>query len=404
MTDTDPRRPVVSAPPPARRVPRRKRVIADWRTDPWDDPDTLVEVELDRTRRGSVLGRLFGFGFFVVLAVMILVAGSAGYWVLRQVNPPGDAGAKVNFTINSTDTIDTLAERMQQQGIITNAKVFKEYVKRKGGYTPLVGYYTVRPKDTMGNILAVLRTPPALTFETVTFPEGFTLLDMGKRLANKVPRLNEAKFATAATDGQVRSKFSPEGVSSLEGLIFPDTYQVAGNEDETSVLKRMVDRMERVAVKQGIEKPPFAGFTPYAILTIASIIEKEAKVDADRGKIARVIYNRLALGMSLEIDATLRYGADPNTPFAQLLDVDTPYNSYKHPGLPPTPIANPGAKSISAALNPTPDPALTTCGEKAKECHYLYYVLKDKDTHVFATNVEDHQKNVEAARAAGLLG
>jgi UPF0755 protein len=294
--------------------------------------------------------------------------------------------------------------RLEQQGIITNAKVFKGYVKRKGGYTPLAGYYTVRPKDTMGNVLAVLRTPPALTFETVTFPEGFTLLDMGKRLSTKVTRLNEATFATVATDGQIRSKFSPEGVTSLEGLLFPDTYQVAGNEDERAVAKRLVDRMERVAVKQGIEKPPYAGFTPYQILTIASIIEKEAKVDEDRGKIARVIYNRLALGMNLEIDATLRYGADPGTPFATLRDTDTPYNTYLRRGLPPTPIANPGAKSISAALNPTPDPALTTCGAKAKECHYLYYVLKDKDTHVFATNAEDHDKNVAAAQAAGLLG
>ena len=275
MTDVD-GRPSVSAPPP-RRVPRRKRVVDDWRNDPWDDTADLSAVQLDRSRRGSVIGRVVGFSFLVVLAVMILVAGAVGYWVLRQVNPPGDAGAKVNFTINQGDTIETLAIRLEQQGIITNAKVFKQYVKRKGGYVPLVGYYTVRPKDTMGNILAVLKTPPALTFETVTFPEGFTFQDMGKRLGTKVPRLNVVNFATASTDGQVRSKFEPEGVVSLEGLLFPDTYQVAGNEDETSVVKRMVNRMERVAVKQGIEKVPYPGSetcpisTSYQVLTIASI-------------------------------------------------------------------------------------------------------------------------------------
>ena len=410
MTDVD-GRPSVSAPPPRpRRVPRRKRVVDDWRNDPWDDTSDLSAVQLDRSRRGSVIGRIVGFSFFAVLAVMILVAGAAGYWVLRQVNPPGDAGAKVNFTINQGDTIETLALRLEQQGIITNAKVFKQYVKRKGGYVPLVGYYTVRPKDTMGNILAVLKTPPALTFETVTFPEGFTFQDMGKRLGTKVPRLNVVNFATASTDGQVRSKFEPEGINSLEGLLFPDTYQVAGNEDETSVVKRMVNRMERVAVKQGIEKvPPFAGSEtcpvgPYQVLTVASIIEKEAKTDEDRGKISRVIWNRLALGIKLEVDATLRYGADPATPFAQLRDTDTPYNTYLHPCLPPTPIANPGAKSIAAAVNPAADPPLTACGKVAKECHYLYYVLKDKDSHVFATNVEDHDRNVAAAQAAGLLG
>ena len=123
MTDVD-GRPSVSAPPP-RRVPRRKRVVDDWRNDPWDDTADLSAVQLDRSRRGSVIGRVVGFSFLVVLAVMILVAGAAGYWVLRQVNPPGDAGAKVNFTIIQGDTIETLALRLEQQGIVTNAKVFK---------------------------------------------------------------------------------------------------------------------------------------------------------------------------------------------------------------------------------------------------------------------------------------
>jgi len=208
-----------------------------------------------------------------------------------------------------------------------------------------------------------------------------------------------------ATDpsGKVRSRFEPDDITSLEGLLFPDTYQVAGNENEEAVAKRMIDRMERVATQQGIEKPPFAGFTPYQILIIASIIEKEARVDEDRGKIARVIYNRLGNKMPLEIDATLLYRADPSTPFDQLRKVDTPYNSYLHDGLPPTPIANPGSASIKAALNPTPNPPSSQCTRKDDQCEYLYYVLKDKDHHVFATNKEDHDANVQAARRNGLV-
>jgi UPF0755 protein len=206
-----------------------------------------------------------------------------------------------------------------------------------------------------------------------------------------------------AAAGKVRSRFEPDDVTSLEGLLFPDTYQVAGNENEEAVAKRMIDRMERVATQQGIEKPPFAGFTPYQILIVASIIEREARVDEDRGKIARVIYNRLGNKMPLEIDATLLYRADPSTPFAQLREIDTPYNSYLHGGLPPTPIANPGAASIKAALNPTPNPPSSQCTRKDDPCEYLYYVLKDKDHHVFATNKEDHDANVTAARKAGVI-
>ena len=125
------------------------------------------------------------------------------------------------------------------------------------------------------------------------------------------------------------------------------------------------------------------------------MIEKEAKVATDRPLIARVIYNRLLLGMPLQVDATLRYGQDPSTPFSTLKELDTPYNSYLHTGLPPTPITNPSRASIAAAMNPAPNPDPTTSCQnqdtKKEPCLWLYYVLADKDgRHVFATNEADH--------------
>jgi UPF0755 protein len=383
---------------------RRSNVIDDWSPDPWDDADGLVEVAYERARPSRSVPKVLGFGLLTVAVVAMLMVGGFGFWVIRQVNPTGDPGDKVNFTVNKGDDVDAISTRLERAGIITNAKVFRGYVARKGGLKDLQpGYYTVRPRDSMGNILGTLRTPPALTFEKVTFPEGFTVEAVAKRLSSKVPRLNSTTFQQVASAGKVRSRFEPDDVTSLEGLLFPDTYQVAGNENEEAVAKRMIDRMERVATQQGIEKPPFGGFTPYQILIIASIIEREARVDEDRGKIARVIYNRLGNKMPLEIDATLLYRADPSTPFAQLRDIDTPYNTYMHEGLPPTPIANPGAASIKAALNPTPNPPSSQCTGKDDPCEYLYYVLKDPDHHVFATNKEDHDANVTAARKAGLI-
>lgn len=156
------------------------------------------------------------------------------------------------------------------------------------------------------------------------------------------------------------------------------------------------------------ERAPEIGLTPYQVLVVASLIEREARVPEDRAKIARVIYNRLFLGMPLQIDATLLYQQDPDRPFDELKAIDTPYNTYLYTGLPPTPIANPGRASIQAALNPVANPSLgdPLCKGLAREtpCLYLYYVLTDEDgRHVFAATLEQHEANVQAARDKGLL-
>ena len=172
----------------------------------------------------------------------------------------------------------------------------------------------------------------------------------------------------------------------------------------------MVTLMERVASQESLDtKAAILGRSPYEILIVASMIEKEAKLDEDRPKIARVIYNRLFIDMPLQIDATLYYGKDPATPFPVLREIDTPYNTYMHKGLPPTPIANPGRASIQAALNPAPnpspgDPICQVLPDPTQGCIYVYYVLaNEQGGHAFAVTAEQHQANVDAAAAAGLL-
>jgi UPF0755 protein len=261
----------------------------------------------------------------------------------------------------------------------------------------------------MGNVMVALNTPPLDTYKQVTFPEGYTLAKMGARLNQIMPRLVPADFQAAATDGQIRSKYEPDGTTSLEGLLFPDTYQVSNGESAATVVTHMVSLMERVGGQENIEtKAPLVGMTPYQVLIVASMIEREAKFDVDRAKIARVIYNRLYFNMPLGIDATLFYGQDPNLTFAQLKDLDTPYNTYLHTGLPPTPIANPGRASIEAALNPAQNPSQgdPICVDLPKKtpCVYLYYVLADEDGHhVFSATLAQQQANIDKARAAGVL-
>ena len=330
---------------------------------------------------------------------------------LLRVNPSGDPLAAQLFEVTPTDDLDSISQRLEGLGFVVDASTFRSYVRGEGGLEPSEGFYTIKPRDHMGNILRVLRTPPNQTFHKVTFPEGFTVAQMADRLSTSVPGFEASPFLDRATSdlGTFTSAYLPNGINSLEGLLFPDTYSVAGDVKPAQILLRMIRLMERVGRQEGLDDAPSTiGYTPYQVLTIASMIEREARTAADRPKIARVIYNRLALGMPLEIDATLYYGASTETNFDVLKATDTPYNTYLHTGLPPTPIANPGRASIRAALAPSPNPSASNeaCANipAGSPCLWLYYVLASKDgSHVFATNLADHERNVEAARAAGLL-
>jgi UPF0755 protein len=377
-------------------------VLDDWSTDPWDVPGELYEFEGERPRRNRSPAKIIGFSALILGVVVLLVAGAAGLWLARQLNPPGSAGAPVNFTVNNGDNLDAVSKRLEQAKIITSDWVFRWYVDRKGGLTLQPGYYTLRPHDTMGNILSVLRTPPAETFDNVVFPEGYTVTQIAARLHETVPRLSADAVIKAATDGSIRSKYEPQGINSLEGLLFPAKYQIAGNDTEAKIVQRLEQQMEKVAASEGLDKMSPAD--AYNTLIMASIVEREAKTAADRPLIARVIYNRIFLNMPLQVDATLLYNQDPKTPFDQLKALDTPYNTYLHTGLPPTPIASPGKASIEAVLHPAENPASCPTNKPSEPCVWLYYVLANKDgSHAFATNERDHAANVAKAKAAGLV-
>jgi UPF0755 protein len=389
-----------------RRLERRGR--SDWELDEWDEVGAVPAVEPLR-HQTRIVKWVVWFALALV-AALVIVAGWVGWWYLGQVNPEGDPGPPVPFTVLETDTIDSLATRLETEGLIVDESVFKWYVERKGGLELTPGFYQLPTNDHVGNVLSRLRTPPDQTYLRVTFPEGFTIRQMGERLEDDTPRLTAEGFDEAANSRDVPSAFRPPGESSLEGLLFPDTYQVSNADNEGQVVERMVTLMERVADQENIEeRAAELNRTPYEILIIASMIEKEAKLDEDRAKIARVIYNRLFFGGLLQIDATLYYNESRDTPFPVLRARDTPYNTYLHPGLPPTPIANPGRASIRAALNPAPnppagDPICQDLEDPTRGCVYFYYVLADADGgHAFAVTLEQHEANIERARAAGLL-
>jgi len=380
-----------------------------WAKDRWDDPDLAEAAVVEHSPPPRRIVKWLVFVVSALLIVGLLTAGAVGYWYIRQVNPTGETTEPINFTIVPTDTLESVSVRLQEAGVITNARVFRYYVRSKGGIEFTPGYYELRPRDHMGNLMRVLNTPPAATYKKITFPEGFTVAQMGQRVERDLPPMTAAGFVAATQSLDLRSTLQPLEATSLEGLLFPDTYQVAGNESEVQVVQRMIALMERVGRQEEIERRAAEmQLTPYQVLIVASMIEREAKFDVDRPKIARVIYNRLAAGMPLEIDATLLYGQPPGTHPSAVIDVDTPYNTYMHTGLPPTPIANPGRASIEAALAPSPplgvgDPLCADLVPGVK-CELIYYVVSDEDGHhVFAVTPEQHEVNVQTAREAGLL-
>ena len=337
------------------------------------------------TRRGRiVLG---------TLAVLLVIGLGAGLYLLKQINPSGGPGEKVAVDIVPGTTVSGVATKLEDEGVITSAGIFRLYLKATGDAGSIqAGEYELRKNLSMGDTKAALRRGPSIKFQKLTVPEALTL----EKIADKVgelPGRSRDRFLAAARSGEVRSKYQPPGSTNLEGLLFPDTYLLTDKEDETAIVRRLVNRFDQVADEVGLgtaERPN--GLGAYQLIVAASLVESEAKVDEDRTLIASVISNRLKIGMKLQIDATVLYaiGHKDRVLYSDL-EVDSPYNTYKIDGLPPTPISASGRASLEAMLRP----AQTT---------YLYYVLSDKSgKHAFATTSAEFEALKAEAKRKGLL-
>lgn len=332
----------------------------------------------------------------ILLAVVLaglLVAGLGAVWLARQINPPGGPGAEVEITIPEGSSGAAIGRLLERAGVVTNATVFRLYAEYEGGGPLRAGTYRLRRHDHLHHLLGILEAGQVAPPDRITIPEGFTLAQIAARVGTLQGR-SAARFLAVASSGAVRSSFEPAGSTNLEGLLFPDTYYVTDKDDEATILRRMVEAFDQQATEAGVATLAVGlKVTPYQAIIVASMIEREARVDQDRAKIARVIYNRLARGLPLQVDATVQYALPQ--PKLRLTDADlrtlSPYNTYLIKGLPPTPIASPGRLSIEAALVPTPGP-------------WLYYVLAGADGHhAFAVTDAEFQRLKAAAHRAGLL-
>jgi UPF0755 protein len=248
---------------------------------------------------------------------------------------------------------------------------------------------------SMEEAIAKLSKGPELKFERLTVREGLVLGQIGDAVAELEGRSKEA-FLAALESGSIRSKYQPAGVTKLEGLLLPETYNVEPKDDEAAIATRMVASMDAEADQLGYaEAPAKVGISPYEALIVASLVERETRFDDERAKVAGVIYNRLRRGEPLGIDASIIYALGKSDQrdvrvLLKDLEIDSPYNTYRRKGLPPTPIAAPGRASLEAALNP-------------EKTDFLFYVVTEKDgRHTFAKTLAEHNANIRKAEANGV--
>lgn len=327
----------------------------------------------------------------VIVPLFLLVIAVGWFW--WQLTPPGGSGGKVEVQIARGCGIPCIGDELSRRGVIGPSWVFTVYARLHGDSNFKAGTYELRKNMGVDSAVQTLKKGPHIAYVRLTIPPGFWLKQIAARVG-KLPGLNVENFVEATQNNAVRSAFEPDGVNNLEGLLAPDTYNISAEEDEILVLSTLVQQFDKRALQLGLANANVQGHNAYDIIKVASMIEAEAKYDSDRPLIASVIYNRLARGMPLQIDATLIYArGDPRNRSISEKDkaIDSPYNTYTHTGLPPTPIAAVSSASLKAALQPA-------------STSYLYYVVIDKQGHTaFASTLEEQNHNIEIARQNGAL-
>lgn len=366
-------------------------------TDVHDDlsPDDGFDAEFEElrpeaSRRRKVLITLGG-----VIVVLAVIAGGVGLWAYRQLHPGGSPGAEVVIDVPTGSSNSAIADLLEHKGVVGNALVFKAWLRLKGAEGFQAGQYKMHRNEDADVVLRTLRAGPLQKPSVdLTVLPGQTVRDIPAQILKAIPAFSAEKITQLIAADQDHSLYEPPG-KGLEGFLFPDTYRISEGADEASVLRTMLAQFDKVAAEVGLDQAPaLVGVDPYEALIVASLVEKEAKVDADRSKIARVIYNRLATGTPLGVDATLCYLQDekPCVLHESDLAVSSPYNTRKVAGLPPTPISNVTRASLEAALHPA-------------DGDWIYYVLDPNlpsGQHFFTSSASEFQAAKARCKAAGL--
>jgi UPF0755 protein len=278
-------------------------------------------------------------------------------------------------------TFHDIATQLSGAGIVANGTAFRVYAKLLRADTAAhAGEFRFEPHQTAAQVLSQLESGGAQIAKWVTIPEGFTAAQIAQRL-------QQESFGDASVYERafLHDSIDVDGAKTknLEGFLFPSTYLIPNGATPKTVEEILTAQFRKELPPDAAKKARSHGLTVPQVVTLASLIEREAKADDERALMAGVYYNRLRLGMPLEVDATIEYALPEHHDVITYgdLKMPSPYNTYLHQGLPPTPIANPGAASLQAAFNPRPSP-------------YLYYVYKGNGHHAFARTLAEQNANI----------
>jgi UPF0755 protein len=326
--------------------------------------------------------KLLGF-----LGLLVLVAAGAAAFMYWRINQPyrGFQGAEQFVEIPQGAGSLGIGERLVSSGVIRDMATFRTalWMSRKGRVLKAGEYRFDRALTPFETIDKIARGDVFVI--TVTFPEGHTIAEMAK-IVEAHGLGTAAAFVQAAKDASLIHDLDP-AATDLEGYLFPETYALPRRTDAAKLVRIMVARFEKVLTPELRQAAADRNLTVRQAVTLASIVEKETAKADERPLVAAVYATRLRIGMPLQCDPTVIYGLvkagryDGNIHKGDL-SFDSPYNTYRYPGLPPGPIASPGRASLEAAVHPA-------------DADFLYFVSRNDGSHEFARTLEEHNRNVQ---------
>jgi UPF0755 protein len=313
-------------------------------------------------------------------------AAVAGVILLVTVAPP--AGQALRVVVPEGATLGQVVDTLAARGIVRGSAIFELYARARGAAPQIkAGHYALPAPSSWASVVRRLTRGEVLT-EPMTVPEGFTLAQIAPRIA-RASGVPEPSAAALLASEELAAELGVPG-PGLEGYLFPDTYLFASGVPVERIVAAMVERYREVWTPERRARLDAVGLTEHEVVTLASIVQAEARRVEEMPQIAGVYHNRLERGWLLQADPTVLYalgGYRERLLFAAIDSVsDNPYNTYAFAGLPPGPIGSPGEAAIDAALNPTGD--------------YLFFVAWPDGTHVFTRSLAEHNQAVDAARRA----
>jgi UPF0755 protein len=340
---------------------------------------------------------------FIILlisaAVGLYLLNSAYNDLLKPVSPEAVDSYRL-VEIPQGASTETIADILYNEGLIQNQLAFRFYVRRYDlGQGFIAGRYRFSPSMSMEQIILKIQAGDVYTETSwFTIPEGLSIEEIAEKLEENglVNRERFLDLARQPSPGLIEAHpflaeiDDPRITYHLEGYLFPDTYEVYTDAGEEGIILVMLNRLAQVIDEEEQARIKALDMTLHEVLTLASIVEREARVDHERPLIAGVFYNRLRIGQRLESCATIQYILGETKEFLTYADLElpSPYNTYQNPGLPPGPIAASGEVSIMAVLYP-----------EESDYYYFNYKYDDSGEHYFSKTLEEHNQNVAKAEA-----